>query len=48
MIDIEGGVGIPQVTSKPKPRPVLKRKVAEEDSGAGGEEPKDAGMSHAK
>ena len=51
MIDIEGGAGIPQVTLKPKLRPVLKRKVTEEDSGAGGEELEDAdpfGMSHAK
>ena len=48
MIDIEGGIGIPQVTSKPKLRPMLKRKVTEEDSGVSGEELEDASMSHAK
>ena len=49
--DIEGGADIPQVASKPKPRPVLKRKVTEENSGAGGEELEDDnpfGMSYAK
>jgi hypothetical protein len=47
---IEGGTDIPQMTSKPKPQAVLKRK-AEEDSGTGGEEFENAdpfGMSCAK
>ena len=37
-----GGTSLSQVVSKPKPRPVLKKKDTEEDSGTSGKELEDA------